>query len=123
MDPRRHLRRWLAVAGVSAVAGVAAGGASGQSVHTLSVSASVSGCEGSGGAITCEVDASFGSISGAEYYTAKVTAPGGGAQSFGRVGPGSASLPVSWTGNGEYVVTISAWGSDPDEALARDSSG
>jgi hypothetical protein len=81
----------------------------------LSVEASLAGCGVSGGGIVCEIETSFGSIDGAEYYTASVTAPDGGVTDFGRVagaGGGGTSLWVPYVGNGTYSVTVTAWGED-----------
>jgi hypothetical protein len=117
MDPRRHLGRRVALGAASAAASLGVllpGVASAQTEPaSLSVSADVSGCHGSpaAGTVVCDIYVSFSSISGARSYTAEVSRPGGGVQTFG-VSGGSASLPVGYTGNGHYVVTIKAWG-DP----------
>jgi hypothetical protein len=117
MDPRRHLGRRLALVAAAAAASIGAAfpvAASAQQQPVgLRVSADVSGCHGSpaAGTVVCDVYVSFSSISGARSYTAEVSRPGGGVQTFG-VSGGSASLPVGYTGNGHYVVTIKAWG-DP----------
>jgi hypothetical protein len=108
--PRRL--RWLgaSVAALLAAGALAAPAVFGGGPGSIAVSASLAGCERLGGEVTCQVAVSFSSLGGADYYTATVTRPDGGAQDFGRVGPGSATLPVSYAGNGRYVVTISAWG-------------
>ena len=123
MDPRRHLgrRAALGAASVAASLGVLLPGvASGQTQPAgLSVSADVTGCHGSpaAGTVACDIYVSFSSISGARSYTAEVSRPGGGVQTF-NVGGGSATLPVGYTGNGTYVVTIKAYG-DPAGADKR----
>jgi hypothetical protein len=117
MDPRPHSTRRLVLIALAATASLAAlipAAASAQPQPVgLSVSADVTGCRGSpaAGSVVCDIYVSFSSISGARSYTAEVTRPGGGVQTFS-VGGGSASLPVGYTGNGTYVVTIKAYG-DP----------
>jgi hypothetical protein len=131
MEPRQHLGRRVALVAAAAAASFAAlfpAGAWAQ--HTpvgLSVSADVTGCRGGAavGGITCDIYVSFSSVSGATSYTAEVTRPGGGVQTF-NVGGGSATLPVGYTGNGEYVVTIKAYGdpagADEKGVIAKDRS-
>lgn len=109
---RRRLR-WIggSVAALLAAAAVAAPTVSGGGPGSISVTASLAGCDRSDGGITCRIGVSFSSLPGADHYTATVTRPDGSTQAFGHVGPGSATLPVTYTRNGHYVVTISAWGS------------
>jgi hypothetical protein len=123
MDPRRHLGRRLALVAAAAAASIgaafpAAASAQQQPV-ALRVSADVTGCHGSpaAGTAVCDIYVSFSSISAARSYTAEVSRPGGSVQSFD-VSGGSATLPVGYTGNGQYVVTIKAWG---DPAGAKDN--
>jgi hypothetical protein len=81
----------------------------------LSVEASLEGCGVNGPRIVCEINTSFGSIEGADYYTASVTAPDGSVTDFGRVagaGGGGTSLWVPYVGNGTYSVTVTAWGDE-----------
>jgi hypothetical protein len=81
----------------------------------LSVEASLEGCGVNGPRIVCEINASFGSIEGADYYTASVAAPDGSVTDFGQVagaGGGGTSLWVPYVGNGTYSVTVTAWGDD-----------
>jgi hypothetical protein len=117
MDPRPHFRRRLARVALATAASLAAlapaTAAAQQDPAGLNVSADVAGCHGSpaAGTVVCDVYVSFSSISGARYYTAEVSRPGGGVQTFDVAG-GSATLPVGYTGNGTYVVTIKAYG-DP----------
>jgi hypothetical protein len=132
MDPQRNLGRRVAIAAVAAVAALAAalpGAASAQQEPVaLSVSADVVGCHGSprAGTVVCDFYVSFSSVSGATSYTAEVTQPGSGVQTFD-VGAGSATLPVGYTGNGEYVVTIKAYGNpagpDKQGVVAKSKSG
>jgi hypothetical protein len=118
-SPRRRLR-WLAgsVVALLAAAAVAAPSVLGGGPGSISVSASLAGCERSAGSINCQIAVSFSSLRGASHYTATVTRPDGSVQELGQVGPGAATLPVTYTHNGEYVVTISAWGSGKRVASA-----
>jgi hypothetical protein len=131
MDPRPHPARRLVLSALAATASLAAlipAAASAQPQPAgLSVSADVSGCHGSpaAGTVVCDIYVSFSSISGARSYTAEVTRPGGGVQTFG-VSGGSATLPVGYTGNGTYVVTIKAYGdpagADKNGVIAKSSA-
>jgi hypothetical protein len=131
MDPRLHLGRRVALAAAAVAAAFGtlfpAGASAQQTPVGLSVSADVTGCHGSpaAGTVVCNLYVSFSSVSGATSYTAEVARPGGGAQTF-NVGGGSATLPVGYTGNGEYVVTIKAYGdpagADKNGVIAKDRS-
>jgi hypothetical protein len=132
MEPRQHLGRRVALVAAAAAASFAAlfpaGARAQQTPVGLSVSADVTGCRGGAavGGITCDIYVSFSSVSGATSYTAEVARPGAGVQTF-NVGGGSATLPVGYTGNGEYVVTIKAYG-DPagpqkKGVIAKDRTG
>ena len=116
--PRGVLRLVAAALVIGAIASPAV---SGQGAASIDVSASVTGCQKSGGGISCQVAVSFGTLADADYYTAKVTAPGGSTQRFGRVPAGSVTLPVAYTGNGDYTVTIAAY--DENARVAESSSG
>lgn len=102
----------------------------GEGESGLSVEASLGGCGVNGPRIVCEINASFGSIEGADYYTASVTAPDGSVTDFGQVagaGGGGTSLWVPYVGNGTYSVTVTAWGDeertgDP-EVIDKDRAG
>ena len=99
--------RAVLVAAIAAIAialptGTASGG-------SISVDASLGGCERSGGGAVCRIDASFTGVAGADYYTASVTAPNGARQDFGVVPAGSARIWPQYRGNGVYTVTITAW--------------
>jgi hypothetical protein len=132
MDPRPHPARRLTLAALAAAGSIMALLPSVASAQTepagLSVSADVSGCHGSpaAGTVVCDIYVSFSSISGARSYTAEVTGPGGGVQTFG-VGGGAASLPVRYAGNGTYTVTIKAYGdpagADKSGVIAKSKSG
>jgi hypothetical protein len=103
----------------------------GSGAADLDVQTSLNGCGIGGGAIACSLDASFNRLEDAEYYTASVTAPDGSVSDLGTVAEGggegraSATLSVSFAGNGEYTVTISAWGYDeegrPDRIGSEDA--
>jgi hypothetical protein len=90
----------------------------GSGTTSLGVEASLGGCGIGDAAITCRIDASFNRVADAEYYTASVTAPDGSVSDLGTVAAGggegrtSAGLSVRYAGNGEYTVTITAWGYD-----------
>ena len=91
----------------------------------LAVTASLAGCHEAGTGTVCQVDVTFETIEGADSYTAMVKTPAGSTEDLGQVGAGSASLPVSYAGNGRYVVTISAWAdatAGAKQRLARDAS-
>jgi hypothetical protein len=109
------------IAAVLVAAAVAAPTVSGGGPGSIAVSASLASCDRSGGGTTCQIAVSFSSLPGAAHYTATVTRPDGTTQGFGSVGPGSATLPVGYTGNGHYVVTVSAWSGA--KRLGRSSSG
>lgn len=81
---------------------------------SLAVSASLAGCGLAGGAIVCEIEAGFNSISGADSYTASVTLADASVRSFGTVSPGGASLYVPYVGAGIYRVEITAWAVDDE---------
>ena len=117
MDPRPHPKRRLVLTALAATASLAAlvpaAASAKQQPAGLSVTADVSGCHGSpaAGSVVCDISVSFSSISGARSYVAEVSRPGGSVQSF-PVRGGYATLPVGYTGNGTYVVTVKAFG-DP----------
>jgi hypothetical protein len=95
----------------------------------LSVEASLAGCGVNGPRIVCEINTSFGSIEGADYYTASVAAPDGSVTDFGQVagaGGGGTSLWVPYVGNGTYSVTVTAWGDEKTgepEVIDKDRAG
>jgi hypothetical protein len=101
---------------------------SGEGESELSVEASLARCGVNGPQIVCEIETSFGSVDGAEYYTASVAGPDGGVTDFGRIagaGGGGTSLWVPYVGNGTYSVTVTAWGdaeSGDPEVLDRDKA-
>lgn len=104
------MRKLLAAVGALLVlTATLAPAVSGGSAGTISVTASLEGCDGNEIGATCRVGVSYSSLAGASHYTARVTRPDGTTQSFGTVSAGHATLPVSYAGNGYYVVTISAW--------------
>jgi hypothetical protein len=117
MDPRPNFARRITIAALAAAGSAMALFPAAASAQTepagLSVSADVVGCHGSpaAGTVVCDIYVSYSSISGARSYSAEVTRPGGGVQTFDVAG-GSATLPVGYAGNGTYVVTIKAYG-DP----------
>jgi hypothetical protein len=92
----------VAALAISIPTGTASGG-------SISVEASLGGCEPAGDAYRCQINASFTGVSDADYYTASVTAPSGERQDFGVVPAGTASMSAQYRGNGVYTVTITAW--------------
>ena len=90
----------------------------GSGATSLGVEASLGGCGIGDAAITCRIDTSFNRLGAAEYYTASVATPDGGVSDLGTVAAGggegraSAGLSVPYAGDGEYTVTITAWGYD-----------
>jgi hypothetical protein len=84
-------------------AGTASGGG-------IAVDASLGGCKQAGGGTVCNIQASFTTVAGADYYTASVTGPDGAVQNLGTVPPGSASVWPRYSGDGTYTVTITAMG-------------
>jgi hypothetical protein len=81
----------------------------------LSVAASLDYCGVAQTSIVCKIDASWSDVEGAEYYTASVTLADGSVQDIGDLGDaGSTSLWVPYAGDGTYMVTISAWGTDEE---------
>lgn len=95
----------------------------------LSVSASLGECGLAETTIVCRIDASWGSVEGAEYYTVSVTRADGSVVDYGTVGGGGTSLWVPYVGAGTYSVQVAAWGTPPDEdqlqviAFDRDGTG
>ena len=88
---------------------------SGSSSASLGVSVSNGGCGVAGGsAVVCQLQVSFSPIDGATRYTATVTAPDGSVVDYGSVGAGGATIPAPYVGDGDYSVTISAWGAKPE---------
>jgi hypothetical protein len=120
--PRRRLRRSVATVAAAAAAGVSPFGfpAAGEGQLGLDVSASLGGCGRSGDGISCRIDVAYGSLPLASHYTAVVARPNGTTQDFGRVPEGDISLPVTYTGDGTYTVTITAWSGGG--VAARDSA-
>jgi hypothetical protein len=87
---------------------------------SLGVSVSNGGCGiARGTQIVCQLQVSFNPIDGATRYTATVTAPNGGVTDVGAIGAGGASIPVAYTGDGSYSVTVSAWGEPPKDRHAK----
>jgi hypothetical protein len=91
-----------------------------QAPAAIDVSASVAGCDGSGDQVSCEIDIGFGSVDGADRYTAAVRGPDGSVQELGEVAGGSASLTVVYVGDGTYSVIVSAWANG--DRQARDAA-
>jgi hypothetical protein len=87
----------------------------GDGAASLDVQASLGGCGVADAAISCRIDVAFSPIPDAEYYTASVTAPDGSVLELGTIAGGEGggtSTSVPFSGNGEYVVSVTAWGYD-----------
>jgi hypothetical protein len=85
----------------------------GEGAASLGVQASLGGCGIADAAISCRIDVAFSPIPDAEYYTASVTAPDGSVLELGTIAGGAGrgtSAAVPFSGNGEYVVTVTACG-------------
>ena len=82
--------------------------ASSPAAGTITVSPTLTGCEGSGGSVSCHLSVSFGSVAGANHYTASVRGPDGVVHDLGTVSS-PAGITVPFAGNGTYTVTINAW--------------
>jgi hypothetical protein len=107
-------RRYLLLALVALTVPLPAFGVSSGGTPGLSVSASLDQCGVASTSVVCKFDASYNEVSGAEYYTASVTAPDGSVVDYGNVAPGATSLWVPYVGNGTYTISISAWGEPTD---------
>ncbi len=107
----RGVRRLLAIAAAAVVLALpiqalADGGSEGE----ITVEALLAGCTRSAESVSCTIAATFTTLEGASHYTATVTRPDGSVVPLGPVPAGAAALPVTYAGNGEYLVTVSAWG-------------
>jgi hypothetical protein len=74
----------------------------------IAVDASLGGCKQVSRGIVCNIQASFTSVGGADYYTASVTGPDGAVQDLGSVPAGSVSVWPRYSGDGTYTITITA---------------
>jgi hypothetical protein len=92
----------------------------------LSVSASLKGCGVANAQVTCQIDASWNGLEGAEYYTVSVSRPDGVVLDLGQSAGTSRSIFVPYVGPGSYSVQVAAWGTPPGEdepeVLDRDRS-
>src|SRR6266545_7777914 len=87
---------------------------------SLDAQASLDSCGLFENQIVCKIDVSYNEIAGAERYTASVAAPTGSVSDFGSVGAGGTSLWVPYSGDGDYSVTIQAWGTAPASHKKRE---
>jgi hypothetical protein len=114
-----RLRRIFLLAALSAVVPVSAFGFEREPSAGIRVSVSQGECAVADAKIVCELEASWSGVPGAEYYTASVTSPDGSVRDFGRIEGteegASASLSVPYVGSGTYSVTVSAYGTPPDD--------
>jgi hypothetical protein len=92
----------------------------------LSVSASLQSCGLANTQVTCQIDASWSALEGAEYYTVSVRRPDGVVLDLGQSAGTSRSIFVPYVGAGNYSVQVEAWGTPPGEdepeVVARDRS-
>ncbi len=90
---------------------------------TLTASASLGGCGVSQSGITCEIDVSWSGLEGADHYTATATLADGSVQDLGTVGGGpgggSTAVWVPYVGDGDYGISITAWGADEAKKLSK----
>jgi hypothetical protein len=102
-------------------------GATAAPAPALTVSASLETCGLAETAIVCKINAGWGSVEGAEYFTASVTRADGSVVDYGQVGSGGGtSVWVPYVGAGTYTVQVSAYGTPPGEdepeLVAKDSA-
>ncbi len=94
--------------------------------QTLSVSASLSGCGLAEAAIVCQIDTSWTTLEGADYYTVSVTRADGSVVDLGQSTGTARSVFVPYVGPGTYSVQVAAWGTPPGEeepeVLAREKA-
>jgi hypothetical protein len=92
----------------------------------LSVSAALEGCGLANAAIVCQINATWSSVDGADYYAVSVTRPDGSVADLGQGAGTSRTLFVPYVGAGTYSVQVAAWGTPPGEdepqVLARDEA-
>jgi hypothetical protein len=113
---RRRILSFATLALAVPVPALALTGGEGETPAALSVSASLDTCGVAETTIVCKIDASWGSLEGAEYYTASVTRADGSVVDYGQVGAATGtSLWVPYVGAGTYTVRVSAYGTPPDE--------
>ena len=89
-------------------------------VGSLDAQASLDTCGLFENQIVCKIEVSYNAIAGADRYTASVAAPNGSVSDFGSVGAGGTSLWVPYSGDGDYSVTIQAWGTAPAPGRGRE---
>ncbi len=89
----------------------------------LTASASLGGCGVSQSGIACEIDVSWSGLEGADHYTAAATLADGSVQDLGTVGGGpgggSTAVWVPYVGDGDYGISITAWGADEAKKLDK----
>jgi len=119
---RRRLILYAALALAAPVPAFALelGSGSPSGAGSLDAQASLDSCGLFENQIVCKIDVSYNEIAGAERYTASVAAPTGSVSDFGSVGAGGTSLWVPYSGDGDYSVTIQAWGTAPASHKKRE---
>ena len=81
----------------------------------LTVSASLDSCGLAGSQIICKIDAGWNTVPGADSYAVSVTSPNGSVVDMGETGGQSSSVWVPYVGSGTYSVSVTAYGTPPDE--------
>ncbi|MDQ3728817.1 MAG: hypothetical protein M3355_04445 [Actinomycetota bacterium] len=96
---------------------------------SLTVSASLDGCGLAGTQILCKINTGWNALDGADNYTMSVTGADGSVVDYGETSGQGSSVWVPYVGPGMYSVTVTAWGTPPDEeeegspeVIARSSS-
>ena len=86
---------------------------------TLTVGASLKGCGVANAQVTCQIEASWNQLEGAEHYTVSVARPDGVVLDLGQSAGTSRSIFVPYVGRGNYSVQVVAWGTPPGENEAQ----
>ncbi|HYU16410.1 MAG TPA: hypothetical protein VEL05_10070, partial [Candidatus Acidoferrum sp.] len=112
---RKHLIFYVSLALAAPMPAFALGLGSGSApgASSLDAHASLDTCGLFSSQIVCKIDVGYNEVAGANRYTASVAAPNGSVSDYGTVAAGGTSLWVPYSGDGDYSVTIQAWGQAP----------
>jgi hypothetical protein len=91
------------------------GGAEEPRSQGLTVSASLESCGLADSQIMCKINAGWNSLEGAESYAVSVTSADGSVIDMGETSGQGTSVWVPYAGAGTYSVSVTAWGTPPDE--------
>src|SRR5687767_1527647 len=91
------------------------GGAEAPGSQGLTVSASLESCGLADSQIMCKINAGWNSLEGAETYAVSVTSADGSVIDMGETSGQGTSVWVPYAGAGTYSVSVTAWGTPPDE--------